>query len=197
MLGAIASYDSSNSDPHIYLHGSSAARLFRLTQDGPLPLTVSATLLDGYVLALNPFHNSCNYRSVVAFGHAELVTDPEELLFALKLITNNTVPDRWENGKPPPPSPAELKATGVLRVRVETASVKTRAGGPGDDRADLADEKLVERVWTGVVPRYDVLGSPVAAESNRVERVPEYLADWVADANGMAEQRAVDAAVEG
>lgn len=191
MLGAIGTYPPS-AKPHIYLHGSSASRLFQLIDR---PLAIAAALLDGYVLALSPFHNSCNYRSAVAFGRGTLVTDPEELLFALELITNNSIPQRWENSRSVP-TKTEMTATGVLKVEIETASVKTRLGGADDDRADLRDAKLVRRTWTGVVPTYLVLGEPIAGDLNRVGRVPEYLADWIADANGMAEQRAVDA-VEG
>ncbi|KAK5136668.1 hypothetical protein LTR08_002321 [Meristemomyces frigidus] len=198
MLGAIGTYPPHNAEAHIYLHGSSVARLFRLTASGEaagIPLCVCATLLDGYVLALSPFHNSCNYRSAVCFGHGTLVTDAEEVAFALQLITNNSIPERWENSRQPP-TKAELTATGVLKVRIETASTKTRAGGPSDDRADLQNEEVTGSTWTGVVPAYMMLGEPIAAESNRVKRAPEYLSDWVADVNSLNEQKAVDA-VEG
>ncbi|KAK6433516.1 hypothetical protein LTR95_010306 [Oleoguttula sp. CCFEE 5521] len=197
MLGAIGTFPSPSSaddevEAHVYLHGSSAARLFKLTPQGGLPLCIAATHLDGYVLALAPFHNSCNYRSAVVFGLGNPVTDPEEIEFALKLITNNSIPSRWENSRSPP-TKAEITSTGILKVRIETASAKVRTGGPSDDRADLKDEALVGRTWTGVVPMYSVLGTPMESEYNRVKQVPEYLGEWVEDANSMAEQVAVDA----
>ncbi|KAK4542493.1 hypothetical protein LTR36_006745 [Oleoguttula mirabilis] len=191
MLGAIGTYGSEQ-DPHIYLHGSSVARLSRLTGNSELPLCICATILDGYVLALAPFHNSCNYRSAICFGHAHLATDPAEIDFALHLITNNSIPARWENSRQPPTN-AELTSTGVLKVRIETASAKTRAGGPSDERADLRDPEVVGKTWVGVVPAYMVLGEPVAGEENRVKQVPEYLSDWVADVNSLNEQKAIDA----
>ena len=49
------------------------------------------------VLSLTPFSHSYNYRSVVLFGHATLVTDAEEKLWAMQLITNSVVPDRWDS----------------------------------------------------------------------------------------------------
>lgn len=197
MLGAIDRFPS-DEEEHIYLHGSSTARLFRLTDAGSqeVPLTVAATHFDGYVLALAPFHNSCNYRSAVCFGYGSLVQDPEEIEFALKTITNNSIAQRWENSRQPP-TKSELTATAVLKVRIETASAKTRSGGPGDERADLSRPELVEKVWTGVVPAYVTLGDPVAGSENRVKKVPGYLEDWVQDANSGNEQRAVDAALEG
>jgi uncharacterized protein len=190
MLGAIGSYGG-DEGASIYLHGSSVARLFRLTAPKEVPICVCGTLFDGYVLALAPFHNSCNYRSAVCFGHGTLVTDAGEILFALELITNNTVPSRWQESRSVP-TKTELTSTAILKVRIETASAKTRAGGPNDERSDLKNEELVSRTWTGVVPTYQVLGTPVASEENRVRQVPEYLEDWVADVNGVNEQKAVD-----
>lgn len=194
MLGAIGIYGS-DEDPHIYLHGSSVARLFRMTANAEIPLCVCGTILDGYVLALAPFHNSCNYRSAVCFGHGHVATDPEEIDFALKLITNNSIPERWENSRQPP-TKAEITSTGVLKMRIETASAKTRAAGPSDERSDLKNRNVVDRTWIGVVPTYLTLGEPIAGEENKVKQVPEYVNEWVADANSMNEQKAINA-VEG
>lgn len=193
MLGAIGQHASDDA-AHVYLHGSSVARLFKIgAGDAEIPLCIAATLLDGYVLALAPFHNSCNYRSAVVFGFGSLVQDPEEVQFALKLITNNSIPERWENSRSPPTN-AEITSTGILKVRIETASAKVRAGGPSDDRADLQNTEMASKTWVGVVPAYQILGEPIEADYNKVKRVPEYIADWVADANSMAEQQSVDAA---
>ncbi|KAI7188855.1 hypothetical protein KC363_g5249 [Hortaea werneckii] len=191
MLGCTGQF-APDENPSIYIHGSSVARLTRLTATGPLPVCVSATLVDGYVLSLTPFHNSCNYRSAICFGHAALVQDPEEILYSLRLITNNAIPDRWENSRVPP-TKAEITSTGVLKVEIESASAKTRTGGPSDDKSDLRDDGTTLRTWVGVVPSYQVLGDPVPTEYNRVERVPEHLADWVADVNSLNEQKAIDA----
>lgn len=191
MLGAIATY-TGDDEPSVYLHGSSVARLFKLTEHGELPLSVCGTLFDGYVLALAPFHNSCNYRSAVVFGYGNVVTDPDEVQWALQLITDNTIPDRWENSRKPPRKD-EITSTGVLKVRIETASAKTRTGGPSDEKFDLQNPDVVNNTWIGVVPTYMTLGEPIAGEQNKVKTVPEYLQDWVADANSMNEQKAIDA----
>lgn len=191
MLGALDTF-SGDEEPHVYLHGSSVARLFRLTQGGEIPLTVAGTLLDGYVLALAPFHNSCNYRSAVVFGYGSIVEDAEEVQFALRLITDNAIPERWENSRKPPRKD-EVTSTGILKVRIETASAKTRAGGPSDEKFDLQNPDVVNKTWIGVVPTYMAFGEPIAGEENKLKQVPEYLADWVADKNSWNEQAAVDA----
>lgn len=194
MLGAIGQFGS-DEEPHLYLHGSSVARLFRLTANAEIPICVCGTIMDGYVLALTPFHNSCNYRSAVCFGQGYVAEDPEEVLYALKLITNNSIPERWEKSRQPP-TKAEITSTGILKMRIETASAKTRGGGPNDEKADLQNPDVVNKTWIGVVPTYLALGEPIAGEENKVKKVPEYLEDWIADVNSLNEQKAVNA-VEG
>lgn len=185
MLGAMGSYGTNDEESFVYLHGSSAARLSRLTtntgEEG-LPVCVSATILDGYVLALTPFNHSCNYRSAVLFGYATRVTEEEELTYAMKLITNRLVSDRWDNSRTPP-TKSEVTATGVLKVRIETASVKVRHGGPHDDRKDMKDEAVTARIWTGTVPVMQVLGEPVASPENQVKQLPSHVRKWVDETN--------------
>lgn len=191
MLGAIGTF-AGDDEASVYLHGSSVARLFKLTSNGEIPLCVCGTRFDGYVLALAPFHNSCNYRSAVVFGYGNLVEDEDEIQFALRLITNNTMPQRWENSRNPP-TKSEITSTGVLKVRIETASAKHRVGGPSDEKFDLQNPDVVNHTWTGVIPTYLTLGEPIPSAENQVKAVPEYLEDWVADANSINEQRAIDA----
>lgn len=191
MLGAVGQY-SNDEEQHVYLHGSSTARLFKMTDGNEVPLCVCATILDGYIMALAPFHNSCNYRAAVLFGYGTVVEDEAEKTYGMHLITNNTMPERWENSRNPP-TKSELNSTAVLKMRIETASTKIRKGGPGDDRADLQNPDVVNKTWTGVVPTYLTLGEPIPNEENKVKEVPEYIADWVADANSLNEQRAIDA----
>src|SRR5277367_5750372 len=60
----------------IYWHGSSASRMLRAQTKG-ISVCLTVTHLDGLVIARSAFRHSINYRSVMAFGHAELITDPE------------------------------------------------------------------------------------------------------------------------
>lgn len=121
MLGCMGT-STSDQDSFIYLHGYISGRLFRSSKSSSgLPITISATFLDGLVLSLTPFHNSCNYRSAVVFGYAELVEDRDEALEAMREITENILPGRWE-GSRVPPTEAEIKSTGVIRVRIESGT---------------------------------------------------------------------------
>ncbi|KAF2405277.1 5-nitroimidazole antibiotic resistance protein [Trichodelitschia bisporula] len=186
--------DPASGPKNIYLHGHSSARLFR-SSAGPLPVTIAATSMQGVVLALSPFHNSCNYASVVVHGYASPVTDEAERLYALTRITDNLVPGRWGRSRNPP-TKAEMTTTGVLRVDIASASAKVRVGGPNDDRHDLRDEAVVGSVWTGVVPCWLQFGNPVESGHNKVKGVPSYLTEWVENENERGRSVAI-MAVEG
>nr|VWP02202.1 Linoleate diol synthase [Ganoderma boninense] len=190
--------DIDNDDPSaprsIYLHGWVSARLLRAP--GGTRVCVSAAHVDGAVLALAPFHNSANYRSAVAYGLASPVTDARERDFALRRITDNFARARWAHSRGPPTN-AELTSTGVLRVDIESASAKVRVGGPNDDRADLADEKVAGETWIGVVPMYTVYGTPIPGPLNRVAKVPAYIEKWREESNREAERYAVWAVTAG
>jgi hypothetical protein len=89
----------------------------------------------------------------VLFGRGEAVQGEAERMRALHLITDRLVPGRWAEVRPP--DEREMKATLVVRVRVEGASAKVRTGGPKDDEADYALP-----IWAGVVPVTRGLGTP-------------------------------------
>ncbi|KAF1918974.1 flavin-nucleotide-binding protein-like protein [Ampelomyces quisqualis] len=182
----------------VYIHGYVSGRLFRKAA-GPstereqgLPMTVSATFIDGLILSLTPFHNSCNYRSAVVYGHATPVTDEHEALYAMKLITDNMLPGRWD-GSRIPPSAAELKSTSILKVSVVGGSAKIRTGGPSEDRADLQDKGLREKCWTGAVPYWGTWGEPVEGKENMCKEVEGYIETWRQRETGKARGYAFDA----
>ncbi|KIM37535.1 hypothetical protein M413DRAFT_448354 [Hebeloma cylindrosporum] len=187
MLGCTGSYTpadaSETSPPAVYLHGHSASRLMKLPSN-PLddslpgvPVCVAATHIDGLVLALTPFNHSCNYRSAIVHGWAVPVTDYDEKMYALTLITDSMVPSRWSHTRIPP-TEVEMKSTGVIRVNIVSASAKIRAHTAGDDAKDLADTEMRRRVWAGVVPMNVVYGEPVPTAGNLVEEVPRYIEEW-------------------
>ncbi|KAI1190846.1 hypothetical protein F5B17DRAFT_385300 [Nemania serpens] len=212
MIGQMGSFSRPSSDTgdvlELYLHGYVSSRLINLsrkssssgesgngTEPSGLPVTVGASHLDGLVLALTPNSHSYNYRSAVLFGHAELVTDAEEKLWAMELITNGVVRDRYRHTRVPP-NKAEIQSTSVLRVTVAAGSAKMRSGMPSDDKADREDAALLDRVWTGVVPVHYTLGEPVPGPYNRLEAPPAYLDEFVRESNRDARDAAVAAATK-
>ena len=158
-----------------------------------LPLCVAATKVDGFVLTLTPNSHNYNYRSAVLQGHATIVDDVDEKLWAMQLITNSVVPDRYENTRVPPDG-AEMQSTRILKMRIESASGKVREGVPEDERKDMKREDVLDTVWTGVVPVYEKLGEPQPGPYNRVGAVPEHVAKFVKEENEKREKYAFEAA---
>jgi len=141
----------------LLLHGSIASRLVNALGGG-IPACVSMTLVDGLVLARSHFHHSVNYRSVVAFGMAKLVSDRDEKVAALAHFVDAIVPGRTSESRPPDRN--ELAATHVLRFEIDDASAKVRTGSVKDDAADVALP-----YWAGVVPQRATYGAPIADDS--------------------------------
>lgn len=143
------------SGDYVYFHGSPAAGMFRRAKSG-VNVCLTVTLVDGFVLARSLFHHSMNYRSVVAIGEAEPVTDLAETLHGLKVITENCLPGRWEEARQP--NDVELRQTTVYRIELSAVSAKARSGAPGDDEEDVELD-----IWAGVVPVLSGIGEPIPA----------------------------------
>jgi uncharacterized protein len=135
----------------VYLHGSAASRALREAKGAEVCLT--ATLIDGLVLARAAMHHSANYRSAMLFGTAEWIEEEAEKLSALEALVEKLVPGRWGDARAP--TEKELRATALLRIPLEEASAKLRSGPPVDDEADL---ELA--VWAGVIGLRTVAGEP-------------------------------------
>lgn len=205
MIGQMGSFEDSSagldSALDCYLHGYVSSRVMRLSkeavakgEDG-LPVCITATKVDGYVLALAPFHHSYNYRSAILHGYAQPVENEEEKLWAMELVTNSVVPGRWDNSRTPP-TKTEMKSTTILRVKIHAGSAKVRSGVPHDDRFDLKDENVKEKYWAGVVPIWETLGDPIASPDNGVAKIPSYLKDYVQKVNEENKGVALNAAKE-
>ena len=61
----------------LFIHGATVSRLIVELEKG-IDISLSVALVNGLVLARSAFHHSMNYRSVVVFGKAKLVEDPEK-----------------------------------------------------------------------------------------------------------------------
>ena len=140
-------------DDRVYMHGAPANFALKTMTSG-IEACVTVTLLDGLVLARSAFHHSVNYRSVVLYGQAQLITEPDAKERALEAFTDRLVAGRWAEVRWP--TRKELKATSVLVLPIDEASAKIRTGPPIDDEPDYALD-----VWAGVVPLTLTRGEPV------------------------------------
>jgi len=96
-----------------------------------------------------------NYRSVVVFGKASVVSEPGEKMEALRALSEHIIPGRWDEVRGP--SPEEMKATLVLAMPLSEASAKVRTGPPIDDEEDYELS-----VWAGELPLRMIAGLPVS-----------------------------------
>jgi nitroimidazol reductase NimA-like FMN-containing flavoprotein (pyridoxamine 5'-phosphate oxidase superfamily) len=140
----------------VVLHGSPAAGLFRDARRGS-PVCLTATILDGLVLARSATNHSMNYRCVTVHGRAVEITDAEEVIIGMRALVEHLVPGRWEQVRKP--TADELRRTAMWRVMIEDASVKSRSGPPADPPEDV-----VLPVWAGQVPARLVFGQAEPAE---------------------------------
>lgn len=156
------------SGDRLYLHGSAASRMLRSLSDG-IPACVTATLIDGLVMARSAFHHSMNYRSAVVLGKATLVSDPDEKLEALRVIVEHVSPGRWADVRWP--NEKELLATSVLGLSLDEASAKVRTGPPIDDAEDMD-----VACWAGVLPLAVTAQAPIPdAQCKPGFAAPEFL----------------------
>jgi nitroimidazol reductase NimA-like FMN-containing flavoprotein (pyridoxamine 5'-phosphate oxidase superfamily) len=128
----------------LYLHGSPASRMLRTLKEG-VDVCVTATLLDGLVLARSVYNHSMNYRSAVVLGRAHEVAETTAKLHAMECVVEHLVPGRWAEARRP--NDGEIKGTTILSVALDEASAKIRTGPPKD-----FDEDMSLPVWAGVIP---------------------------------------------
>ncbi len=131
-------------DDILYLHGARKARVIRLLERTSRAC-LNVTLLDGIVLARSAFNSSMHYRSVTVFGTPQLVDDYDARVEALRVISEHTMPGRWDELRAP--HEREIKMTGVVRLDIESASAKVSDGMPDDE-----DEDYDIPIWAGVLP---------------------------------------------
>lgn len=148
----------------LYVHGAAASRMLGVLQRG-VPVCVTVTLVDGLVLSRSWFHQSMNYRSVVALGEAREVTDKAEKLSALRSFVERVSPGMSDRARPP--TDKELAATRVLALPLEEVSAKARDGGPKEEPGDEDAQ-----VYSGHVPIELTAGVPVAEPRCEVAAPP-------------------------
>ena len=128
----------------LYWHGSAGSRMIRATKDGAR-VCITATILDGLVLARSGINHSMNYRAVMVLGRANAIEDDAEALASLESFLDHLYPGRWAELRPA--IATEIQQTTVLWTDLTEASAKIRAAGAFDEPGDESWP-----AWAGVVP---------------------------------------------
>jgi nitroimidazol reductase NimA-like FMN-containing flavoprotein (pyridoxamine 5'-phosphate oxidase superfamily) len=135
----------------IYLHGARKSRIIKLLEQTER-VCLNVTLVDAIVFARSTFNSSMNYRSATVFGMARLVDDRDDKLHGMRIISENTMPGRWDEVRDS--LEKEIKMTGVIAVEIDAASAKISSGMPDDE-----DEDYDIPIWAGVLPLQSSLTS--------------------------------------
>lgn len=155
-------------DDQLLIHGSVASRLLTNLAEG-LRCCVTTTHFDGLVYARSSFNSSINYRSVMVFGVARLVVDEKEKSTALDALVDHLMPGRRADLRAS--TRKEINATSMLKLPIETFSVKCREGDPSDAKGDMDTP-----IWAGVVPLTTVAEDPIdSADLMAGIKRPDYL----------------------
>ena len=158
----------------IYIHGPVATGNLRDLREG-IDVCLTVTLVDGIVAARSLFNSSLNYRSVVVYGSARAIDDPDERTLAFKAITDKLLPGRWGDARGP--RHTEDRKTMILGISIDEASARI-----SDDHPDDEDEDLDLDVWAGIIPLRVAAGEPIDAPDLKDGVVlPPYLEDFELD----------------
>jgi len=129
---------------NLFFHGASVSRMLQTMEKG-VQVSINVTKTNGLVLARSAFHHSLNYESVTIFGNATLVENDKDKIDALRVITDQIIPERWNEVRLP--NKKELNVTKVLQLKITEASAKIRDEGVGDDKEDYDLD-----IWAGIIP---------------------------------------------
>ncbi|MBC7456307.1 MAG: pyridoxamine 5'-phosphate oxidase family protein [Massilia sp.] len=129
---------------YLYVHGSNGGRLVRVLTGG-VQACMTITHLDGLVLARSAFSHSMNYRSAMVYGNFERVDDEQAKRASMAAFMDKIVVGRQAQVRPG--NDKEFDATTILRISLDEAACKVRAGGPTDD-----EENMSVATWAGVLP---------------------------------------------
>ncbi len=136
----------------VYLHGSVASQ--SLVESPGQTVCLTVTHVDALTLARSVFEHGVNYRCAMVYDVPRMVTDADEKLHGLRVISEQAAPGQWDYVRQP--SRKELAATTLLAVGLDEASVKVSDGHPDD--GDGPDGELP--VWAGRLPLHHLWGTP-------------------------------------
>jgi len=125
-------YDPTKPDK-IYLHGATSGRALQYIGAGA-PVCISVTLFDGLVYSRTAKYHSMNYRSVVLFGSARVISQESAKAALFEQMVERYFAGRKAGLDYEPPPSAHLNNTLLVEVQIEETSAKARTGGPAGPR---------------------------------------------------------------
>ena len=143
---------------HVIWHGSVGSKMLKEQAAKHLDVCLTVSFLDSIVLTRSAFGHSVNYRSVMVFGRASLIEDPQEKLLESRQVIDHLMPGR--SALVVPPTPMELKQVSFLKMDIQQAVVKVRNYPPSHE----PPQHRGHRVWAGEIPIEMRIREPVPCE---------------------------------
>ncbi|KAJ5676044.1 FMN-binding split barrel [Penicillium macrosclerotiorum] len=187
----------------VYLHGHPSTRIIELVREAsretedvtdqaegasgraldPVKVCITATKVDGLALSSAPNGHTFNYRSAVIHGTCTPVKSKAVKRTVIRSVTNHIVANRWEEVNPV--ASFQISLVYVIKVSIDSLSVKTRTGPPGiqprNKEVDGPDNETPP--WAGVIPLWEQLGEPVDSGLTPGAKVSENLKAYIESRN--------------
>ena len=114
----------------------------------------------------------------------------------MRAVTNHIVANRWDEVNPV--ASYQVSLVYVIKVSIDSLSVKTRTGPPGiqprNREADGPDHD--NPPWTGVIPVWEQMGQPVDSGLTPGAEVSENLREYIESRNKRQQSYAETMAME-
>ncbi len=138
----------------LFWHGSSKSRMIRALSAAQR-VCVTVSHLDALNLGRSGIASSVQYRSVMAFGTTQPITDAAEKRLQMSRLIDRQFPGRSTELRPI--HDHEVDQITVIRMPIEEATAKTKAGGV----VERSEADYQVATWAGVIPIVQTIGTAV------------------------------------
>jgi nitroimidazol reductase NimA-like FMN-containing flavoprotein (pyridoxamine 5'-phosphate oxidase superfamily) len=138
----------------LYWHGSKRGRMIRTLSEGQR-VCVTVSHLDALNLGRSGIASSIQYRSVMAFGTTQPISDAEEKRNQMGRLINRKFPGRASELRRT--HDHEIDQITVIRMPIDEASAKVKASGV----MEYNEEDYDVPTWAGVIPIHQTFGQAV------------------------------------
>lgn len=141
-------------DDVLYWHGSRHGRMIQAHSAGQR-VCVTVSHLDALNLGRSGIASSIQYRSVMAFGTTEPISDAAEKRIHMAGLIERKFPGRASELRPI--HDHEIEQITVIRMQIDEATAKVKSGGV----IERSEEDYAVATWAGVIPVMQTLGRPI------------------------------------
>ena len=138
----------------LYWHGSKRGRMIRALSEGQ-KVCVTVSHLDALNLGRSGIASSVQYRSVMAFGTTQPITDAAAKRHQMGRWIERKFPGRTSELRPIYDN--EIDQITVIRMPIDEATAKVKSGGV----VERSEEDYAIPTWAGVIPFKMTIGPSI------------------------------------